>query len=113
MHELSLMENTLAVVFEEARKNGAERVTSLRMRVGALSGVVPEALTFAFEALTQGTLAEGASLQIDPVAPACYCMACRREFEPGPYSFECPSCGSPSAELRRGRELEIVSFEVP
>jgi hydrogenase nickel incorporation protein HypA/HybF len=113
MHELSLMENTLAIVFEEARRHGAEKVTGLRLRVGAMSGVVPEALEFAFEALIEGTLAEGAQLHIERVPVTCYCETCKNEFEPPPYSFECPRCKTPSTDMRKGRELEIISIEVP
>ena len=113
MHELSLMESTLAIVFEEARRSQADKVASLRMKIGALSGVVPESLLFAFEALTEGTMAEGARLQIDRIPVACYCETCKSEFEPALYSFKCPSCGNPSVEIRRGREIEIVSIEVP
>ncbi len=112
MHELSLMENTLAVVFEEARRNKAEKIGSLRMKVGAMSGVVPEALEFAFQALTEGTMAEGARLEIDKTPIVCYCKQCEKEFEPGPYEYACPHCGTASLEIRRGRELEIVSIEV-
>ncbi|HBA83861.1 MAG TPA: hydrogenase maturation nickel metallochaperone HypA [Verrucomicrobia bacterium] len=113
MHELSLMENTLAIVFEEARRHGSDRVTGLRMRVGSMSGVVPEALEFAFEALTEGTPAAGAKLYIERIPLACYCSACGNEFEPPPHSFECPVCKTPSMDIRKGRELEIISIEVP
>ena len=112
MHELSLMGNTLATVFEEARRNNAEKIDALRMKVGAMSGVVPEALEFAFQALTEGTIAEGARLDIDKVPITCYCKLCKLEFEPEPYSYVCPSCREASMEIRRGRELEIVSIEV-
>ena len=100
------------MVFEEAGRNNAKKIGSLRMKVGAMSGVVPEALEFAFQALTEGTIAEGARLLIDKVPIVCYCKKCRLEFEPEPYSYVCPSCHEASIEIRRGRELEIVSIEV-
>ena len=54
------MQSALDLALEQAQAAGAQRLLRVRLRIGALSGVVPEALTFAFEALTPGTLAEGA-----------------------------------------------------
>jgi len=82
------------------------------MRVGALSGAVPEALRFAFDAVTRGTMAEGAGLEIDEVSAVCHCASCRLEFPASDLFCECPRCNRPSAEIRRGRELELTSLEV-
>jgi hydrogenase nickel incorporation protein HypA/HybF len=112
MHEFSIMESALNQALREARKAGAARVHEIRLRIGALSGVVPDALRFAFEALTPGTSAEGAVLAIEEVPARFWCAACRREFVSPNFCAECPDCGLPSAELRAGRELELCSMEV-
>ena len=112
MHELSIMESAVNQALEHARQAGAKRVVGLRLRIGALSGVVPEALQFAFEAVTTGTPAEGATLTIDAVPAIFWCGRCRREFEPADLFSDCPDCHSPSGELRAGRELELASLEI-
>ena len=112
MHELSIMQNALSQVLEEARRAGASRVHEIRLRIGALSGVVPDALQFAFEALADGTLAEGATLAIENVPARFWCATCRREFESARMFADCPDCGDPSAELRAGREMELASLEI-
>jgi len=112
MHELSIMESALSAALAEARKAGARRILLIRLRIGILSGVVPEALEFAFEALTPGTLAEGAELAIDKVAARFWCAACAREFQSDDMFTECPGCRQPSGELRAGREMEIASLEI-
>jgi hydrogenase nickel incorporation protein HypA/HybF len=112
MHEYSIMQSALDQALREARRAGAVRVHELRLRVGVLSGVVPEALQFAFEALTAGTPAQGATLVIDTVAARFWCAPCEREFVSANYYSECPDCGTPSNELRAGRELELNSMEV-
>jgi hydrogenase nickel incorporation protein HypA/HybF len=112
VHEFSIMQSALNQALREARQAGAVRVHEIRLRVGALSGVVPEALQFAFEALTPGTLAEGARLTIENVPARFWCNACLREFVSANLYAECPLCGHPSAELRAGRELELASLEV-
>lgn len=112
MHELSIMQNALAVALEQARQAGAGRVHAIRLRIGALSGVVPDALEFAFETLTPGTPAEGAELAIEHVPARFWCAACRREFASEDMLAECPGCHRLSGELRGGREMEVASLEI-
>jgi len=112
MHEFSIMQSALDQALGEARKAGAVRVHEIRLRIGALSGVVPEALQFAFEALTQDTCAEGAVLAIEEVPARFWCAKCGREFVSRNLYAECPDCGTPSGELRAGREMELCSMEV-
>jgi hydrogenase nickel incorporation protein HypA/HybF len=110
MHELSLMTNLLDAATAAAR--GAP-VCMLRVRVGPLSGVVIEALQFAFEALSPGTAAAGARLEIEQTALAIHCPRCGTDYSPPVGSYNCPACGSTDGELHGGNELDLVSIEVP
>lgn len=112
MHELSIMQGALSQVLDEAAKAGATRVCEIKLRIGALSGVVPEALQFAFEALADGTAAHQAKLTIENVPARFWCARCEREFESASLLAECPSCKTYSRELRAGRELELASMEI-
>ena len=112
MHEVSIMAEAVRMAVESAQAAGARRVTGLRLRVGTLSGVVPDALQFAFEAMAAGTLAENATLTIEPIPARFWCEACQREFEAAELFAECPQCNTFSRELRAGRELELASLEV-
>ena len=73
MHELSIMQSALSLALDQARQAGGSRVHTIRLRIGALSGVVPDALEFAFEALAPGTPAEGAKLAIEHVPARFWC----------------------------------------
>ena len=112
MHEVGLMQSTLAIALERAADEGAHRIHRLTMRIGPLSGVVPEALEFAFDVLTRGTIAEGATLEVEHLPILCYCPTCRLEFQPDDLFCECPQCLDPRVEVHRGRELELASLEV-
>jgi len=112
MHEVSIMQSALNLAQEQARRSGASAIHCLRMRIGLLSGVVSDSLRFAFDALRQDTLAASATLEIEEVQPACWCAGCQAEFEVSDYLYECPQCHRPSAELRRGREMSLVSLEI-
>lgn len=112
MHEFGIAESLLKTALETAAQHGASKVEQVSLRIGALAGVVDEALTFAFEALADGTPAQGARLLIEAVPVACYCPTCAREFEAPRFSYRCPHCQALSREVRRGRELQLVSIEV-
>jgi hydrogenase nickel incorporation protein HypA/HybF len=112
MHELSIMQSALSIALEQARQAGATRVHSIRLRIGALSGVVPDALEFAFEALTPGTAAADAKLAIEHVPARFWCAKCAREFQADDMFAECPECHTLSGEIRAGREMEVASLEI-
>ena len=100
------------MAIETAQSSGASRVHGLRLQVGTMSGVVPDALRFAFDLVCQGTIAEGATLEIESVPAACWCGTCQAEFECEDFVNECPRCQALSGELRRGRELALASVEM-
>src|SRR5690606_38912672 len=102
----------LEVALEQADRVGAAHIHRIGLRVGALSGVVPEALEFAFELVVRGTIAEGARLELEPVPVRCSWPDCGLEFLPDVPCFECPRCRRPDARLLRGRELELAYLEV-
>ena len=112
MHELSIMQSALSLALERARQAGAARVHTVSLRVGALSGVIPDALQYAFEALAADTMAAGAQLKIEHVPARFWCLGCLREFDSPDLLAECPACHQPSGELRAGRELELTSLEI-
>jgi hydrogenase nickel incorporation protein HypA/HybF len=112
MHELSIMESALALALDRTQQAGGTRIFMMRLRIGALSGVVPDALRFAFDTVVTGTPAEGAALEIDCVPARFWCSPCAREFEGEDMLAQCPECQRPSGELRAGRELELASLEI-
>jgi hydrogenase nickel incorporation protein HypA/HybF len=112
MHEVSIMEEAVRFATDAAKSAGKSRILTLRLRVGVLSGVVPDALRFAFDVVCKDTIAAGATLVIEPVTGLCRCATCGSDFECVDFLNECPECHNVSGELRRGRELEIASVEM-
>ncbi len=106
------MTEALRIAEDAARSAGARRIVKLRLRLGSLSGVVPDSMRFAFDVVCQDTMVAGATLEIEQVQAACWCAACQTEFACVDFFNECPSCQNPSGELRRGRELEIAAVEL-
>lgn len=112
MHELSLMQGLGERVLAVAAREGAERVLAIRLRIGSLAGVDPEALRFAAEVVLAGTLAEGAALAIEEVGATWWCEACGVSFSGGDGGCECLQCGTLSTQFVRGRELDLVSVDL-
>ncbi|MFZ9737971.1 MAG: hydrogenase maturation nickel metallochaperone HypA [Prochlorotrichaceae cyanobacterium] len=113
MHEISIMKETLDLAIATAQAHSAQRIDHLTLKIGLLSGVVPEALRFAFDVVVQGTIAEGATLEIELIPIQCHCTPCNQPFEPeDDYLYECPSCHQFSHRVLRGRELQLASLEV-
>ncbi|MGW2057260.1 hydrogenase maturation nickel metallochaperone HypA/HybF [Streptomyces sp. NPDC001840] len=109
MHELSIAAAVVAQVEEAVRTNGGARVASLRLRIGELAGVVPEALRFSFGLASEGTVLAGARLELDTVPGRGRCAGCGREYAVGvPPLLWCDGCARPLDELLSGRELEIA-----
>lgn len=112
MHEMSIVAGVLDAVVPSAQEAGAQRVLAISLRIGDMTEVVDEALEFAFEALTEGTLCEGAKLNVTKVHPRSVCFECGNEFDHDRFHRSCPSCNSYETQLLCGRELEIESIEV-
>jgi len=112
MHEVSIMEQTLEIALNHAHKQGASQIHRIKLKVGELSGVVPEALKFAFDVVTQNTIAQSATLEVETIPVECYCSNCQENFYPSDLIHLCPHCGQLSREVRQGKELELASLEV-
>lgn len=109
MHELSIAQGVVDICQQHA---GGRRVLAVTLEIGTLSGVVPEALEFCFEASTNGTLLEGARLEIDRVAARGYCRACDLLSPIDSYFDPCTACGASPLEVRCGEELRVKELEV-
>lgn len=113
MHELSIAVDLVECASEELDRLGSVHVIAVHLRLGALSGVVKDALAFSFDVAATGTRLEGARLQIDDVAVTVWCHACDAERElPDLSRRRCPTCHSPTPHVTHGDELELVGLEI-
>jgi hydrogenase nickel incorporation protein HypA/HybF len=112
MHELGIIAAALDATRLQAAREGSERVVRIVLRVGSLAGVDVAALRFAYEALAPGSVAEGATLDIEDVPARAWCRRCDAEFGGSRgLIFQCPFCQEYSGEIRAGRELGISRIE--
>jgi hydrogenase nickel incorporation protein HypA/HybF len=112
MHELSIAQSILHTVQQEMTLRRLPAVTEVGVQVGALSGVLPDALLFGFEALVAGTPLAGCRLALTPVPAEARCRACGHPFAVADFLFRCPACGSGQVDVTHGYELNITHLEV-
>jgi hydrogenase nickel incorporation protein HypA/HybF len=112
MHELSIASSILDAVRSEVEKHPGAHVTKVGVRIGALSGVEPEALCFGFTALAQGTDLESLELVIENVPRRQRCPACDFTFEVAEDGLACPRCANAQTLLAGGEELDLAYLEV-
>jgi hydrogenase nickel incorporation protein HypA/HybF len=112
VHEVGITQNIIEIAEKHAREGGARKVLSLTVEIGGLSGVVPEAVEFAFEACSRGTLLEETALLIEFIPGRARCRDCGLETDIDRFSFACPTCDAFALEILQGEELRIKEMEI-
>jgi hydrogenase nickel incorporation protein HypA/HybF len=108
MHELSITRSVIAIVREHA---AGRRVTRVRLEIGCLAAVMPDAIRFCFDVCAADTSVAGALLEIDEIPGLGRCTECRAEVRMTTLSARCPCCGSMGLHLIAGQELNIKEME--
>jgi hydrogenase nickel incorporation protein HypA/HybF len=108
MHEMAITQSVVDAVCEHA---AGRRVHSVKLEVGALCAVVPDSMRFCFDMATEGTVADGARLDLNVRPGRAHCRSCDSEFELYDLILLCP-CGSADVRVLAGQELKIMSMEV-
>ena len=113
MHELSIAMSIVEMAQEEAERRGQVQVLAVHLRLGLLSGVVKEALLSSYDMACHSTPLEGSQLLIEEIPVEVYCPKCQLPRRvPSIQSFCCPKCFTPTADVIRGKELEVVALEI-
>lgn len=112
MHELGITQRIVEIAAETAHAQGAKKVLSVTVEVGALAGVVAEALAFCFEACSAETLLAGSRLIVREIPGLGRCGDCGAEVDLAPYTLACAACGSFALERLQGEELRLIEVEI-
>ena len=112
MHEMSLAMGIMQIVGDAAKASGTARVQSVRLEIGRLASVEVEALRFCFEAVTHGSLAQGAALEIVAVPGQGWCLPCGATVAMAALWGACPRCGSHQVQPTGGTEMRVKEIEI-
>lgn len=112
VHEMSIAEGILDISLDTMRQHEGTIIHSVQLDVGLMSGVEPDALLFCWDAITQGSSAEGARLDINRIPITGQCLDCNTIFDVQNRIFICPNCESNIINIMGGRELQVTSIDI-
>ena len=112
MHEVSIAEEIKDVVIQKLRENKGKKVKRIKLLIGEMTSIVPDALKFAFDIVSKQTPMENALIHIKVLKARAKCKTCSKEFTIKDYAFICPGCNSPDVEIIQGREMIIQTIEM-
>lgn len=112
MHEMALTESLVELIEDESRKQGFTRVRVVRLEIGALGCVDPEAIRFCFDAVARGGVVEGARLEIIAVPGEGWCLDCSKSVPVHERFGACPECGGYHVQVTSGEDMRVKELEV-
>jgi hydrogenase nickel incorporation protein HypA/HybF len=112
MHEMSLCLSMIDLVSERARAEGATRVLRIKLTIGALGNVEPQALAFCFESAAEGSSLEDAQLDIEVLPGVAWCFDCNKSVLIERRGDDCPSCHRGALRIDDGDQLQVTEMEI-
>jgi hydrogenase nickel incorporation protein HypA/HybF len=112
MHELAITQSVLDIALEHAKKHKANKITSISLVIGEMSGIVDECVRFYFEFISKDTIASEATLSFERVPTKGRCRDCDTTFPLSDLDWNCRTCRGHNIEVVGGRELYLESIEV-
>jgi len=111
MHEVSIIQNVIKIVTEKAIENKFTRISKVSLKIGELSGVMPDSLNFAFKSCIMESMLAGSTLEIEKVKAIAECDDCKQEFPIDHFNKLCPSCNQFCSSIVSGYELYVNTIE--
>lgn len=112
MHELSIAHEIIGIVQENLPAGNNHSVKIVKLKIGKLTNILPDSLTFCFDALIKDTFLDGATLDIQHIPITLQCKKCTVISEIEGFAFVCPSCGSADIKTIAGDELRVTEIEI-
>lgn len=112
MHEFPVTQSICRIAVEEAKRIGAQRITRIMIAQGDYTDYVPDIIQEYFNIVSEGTLAEGAQLEIRKIPAVLHCEECGMDSVVEHFRMRCPLCLSGKTKLLSGKEFYIDSMEV-
>ena len=112
MHELSVAQEIINIVNNYLPENNPAKVKAVKVKVGKLSNILNDSLTFCFEALTNESHLKGSKLEIVDVPVKVFCLSCHEESKIENPIFACPKCSHNKLKMISGMELQVDEIEL-
>ena len=111
MHELSIAQNVLGIIRDKFTDKPV-RISQINMKIGSLTCILPESLTFCFDSIKKDSVVANSKLNIEILAGLGHCDYCRDDVSLEMLTTVCPQCARPDLKIIQGQELQITSVEI-
>jgi hydrogenase nickel incorporation protein HypA/HybF len=112
MHELSVTQSILEIALRHAEKAGANKILQLNLTIGQLSSIVDDSVQFYWDIVSEGTIANGATLNFKRIPTVLLCLNCDHRYTPTGEDLACPLCNSNQVKVISGQEFLLESIDV-
>ena len=112
MHELSVTQGLLKICLEEGKKHNIKRIKEINIKVGELTDLVPNCISYYFNIIAKDTIAENTRINIERIPVEIKCNKCSYKGRLGKNNYVCPRCKGNKYEIIRGREFYLDTLEV-
>ncbi len=112
MHEFPITQQIIKLAEKHATELCASRIKKIKLVVGDYSGFVGDSIQMYFDVISEGTLCQGAVIEIEHIKPKMKCPQCGKLFERQFLSFDCPDCKVSGEPTEIGKEFYIESIEI-
>lgn len=111
MHETALIQDLMSIAERALQGRNVKQVNTVKLAVGALANAMPDALTFAFDAMTLSGIFQGAKLEMIHQPIKVRCDQCGVEYQADNFPFVCPACSSIFYTITQGEDIYIISLD--
>ena len=109
---MSIAQSILDIVDDYMTKENGGKLVEVAIEVGELTAVVPDSLTFCYEALVDNSPYQDSKIKINIIPLTGNCSDCGKLFKIEKFEFLCPTCQSSDISVEGGQELRITHLEV-
>ena len=112
MHELAVTKGLLKICLEEGEKHKNEKINKINIKVGELTDLVPDCISYYFNIVARGTIAENTEINVEKIPVEIECNECGYKGIIGKNDYKCPKCKGLQYEITKGREFYLDTMEV-
>ena len=112
MHELAVTENILEIALRHASTADARKITDIHVVIGDLSSIIDDSVSFYWDIVAKGTIAEGAQIHFKRLRPLFHCQECDHQFYPETDVYTCPACHGQRIRIIQGNEFFLESIQI-
>ena len=112
MHELAVTKGLLKIWLEEGEKHKIEKINKINIKVGELTDLVPDCISYYFNIVARGTIAENTEINVEKIPVEIECNECGYKGIIGKNDYKCPKCKGLQYEITKGREFYLDTMEV-